>query len=100
MSGHDYDVLVIGSGFGGSASALSLSEKGYKVGVLEDGRRWIDKEIAGSHWNLRNSNWAPALRHTGTQRIHGIGTVTVFSGAGVGGGRHIYGNPRTETHTI
>ncbi|NYG57882.1 cholesterol oxidase [Nocardioides daedukensis] len=96
MSGHDYDVLVIGSGFGGSASALRLSEKGYKVGVLEAGRRWTDKEFAGSNWNLRNSIWAPAFGLTGTQRINVIGKVTVFSAAGVGGGSLIYGNTLYE----
>ncbi|MDT0201362.1 GMC family oxidoreductase [Nocardioides sp. AE5] len=96
MAHKHYDVLVIGSGFGGSASALRLSEKGYKVGVLEAGRRWNAQEFAGSNWNLRNSIWAPRLGLTGTQRISIIGKVTVFSAAGVGGGSLIYGNTLYE----
>ena len=55
----DYDVLIIGSGFGGSVSALRLTEKGYRVGVLEAGRRFADDEFAKTSWNLRKFLWAP-----------------------------------------
>ncbi|MCX5763380.1 MAG: NAD(P)-binding protein, partial [Gemmatimonadetes bacterium] len=57
----DYDWLIVGSGFGGSVSALRLSEKGYRVGVLECGRRYADHEYAKTTWDLRRFLWAPAL---------------------------------------
>ena len=60
-SGFDYDWLVVGSGFGGSVSALRLSEKGYRVGVLECGRRYRDEDFARSTWDLKRFLWAPAL---------------------------------------
>ncbi|RMI31369.1 GMC family oxidoreductase N-terminal domain-containing protein [Nocardia stercoris] len=88
----DYDVLVIGSGFGGSVTALRLTEKGYRVGVVEAGRRWTAADLPSSNWNLRKSIWAPRLGLTGTQRISLLGKVTLFSAAGVGGGSLIYGN--------
>ena len=59
----DYDVLIIGSGFGGSVTALRLTEKGYRVGVLEAGRRFADEEFAKTSWNLRKFLWAPQARH-------------------------------------
>ena len=92
MGGYDYDVLVIGSGFGGSVSALRLSEKGYRVGVLEAGRRWDPEDIPKTNWNVRKSIWAPRLGLTGTQRISLLGKCALFSAAGVGGGSLIYGN--------
>ncbi|MEV6769621.1 GMC family oxidoreductase [Nocardia sp. NPDC051030] len=92
----DYDVLVIGSGFGGSVSALRLTEKGYRVGVLESGRRWEASDIPKSNWNLRKSIWMPRLGLTGTQRVSLLGKVTLFSAAGVGGGSLIYGNTLYE----
>ena len=60
-SDYDYDVLVIGSGFGGSVTALRLTEKGYRVGVLETGRRFADDEFAKTSWRLRKYLWAPRL---------------------------------------
>ena len=57
----DYDVVVVGSGFGGSVAALRLTEKGYRVGVLEAGRRFADDELASTSWQLRKFLWAPAL---------------------------------------
>lgn len=96
MSKRDYDVLVIGSGFGGSVAALRLTEKGYRVGVLEAGRRWNPEDIPASNWDLRNSLWAPRLGMTGPQRISVLGKCMVFSGAGVGGGSLIYGNTLYE----
>jgi cholesterol oxidase len=88
----DYDVLVIGSGFGGSVSALRLTEKGYRVGVLEAGRRYADEEFAKTSWNLRKFLWAPKLGLYGIQRIHLLRNVMILAGAGVGGGSLNYAN--------
>ncbi|HSV39191.1 MAG TPA: GMC family oxidoreductase N-terminal domain-containing protein, partial [Nocardioidaceae bacterium] len=96
MGAYDYDVLVIGSGFGGSVAALRLTEKGYKVGVLESGRRWNAEDYPKNNWNIRKSIWAPRLGLTGPQRISVLGKCLVFSGAGVGGGSLIYGNTLYE----
>ena len=88
----DYDVLVIGSGFGGSVAALRLTEKGYRVGVLEAGRRFADDEFGKTSWNLRRFLWAPKLGCFGIQRIHKLKDVLVLAGAGVGGGSLVYAN--------
>ncbi|BBH16782.1 putative cholesterol oxidase ChoD [Nocardioides baekrokdamisoli] len=93
---YDYDVIVIGSGFGGSVTALRLTEKGYRVGVLEAGRRWNAEDFPKTNWNVRKSIWAPRLGLTGPQRISALGKCLVFSGAGVGGGSLIYGNTLYE----
>ncbi|MGW6405977.1 GMC oxidoreductase [Streptomyces vinaceus] len=89
---YDYDVIVIGSGFGGSVSALRLTEKGYRVGVLEAGRRFTRESLPKNSWDLRNYLWAPALGLYGIQRIHLLGNVMVLAGAGVGGGSLNYAN--------
>src|SRR5690349_23729013 len=60
----DFDVLVIGSGFGGSVTALRLSEKGYRVGVLEAGRRFTDDTLPKNSWHLRDFVWARSEEHT------------------------------------
>ncbi|WP_156687346.1 GMC oxidoreductase [Mycobacterium sp. Marseille-P9652] len=88
----DYDVLIIGSGFGGSVSALRLTEKGYRVGVLEAGRRFEDKDFAETSWDLRKFLWAPRLGCYGIQRIHPLKNVMILAGAGVGGGSLNYAN--------
>ncbi len=88
----DYDVLIIGSGFGGSVSALRLTEKGYRVGVLEAGRRFADHEFAKTSWRLRQFLWAPKLGMYGIQRIHLLRNVMILAGAGVGGGSLNYAN--------
>jgi cholesterol oxidase len=88
----DYDVLIIGSGFGGSVSALRLTEKGYRVGVLEAGRRFEDKDFAETSWDLRRFLWAPKLGCYGIQRIHPLKNVLILAGAGVGGGSLNYAN--------
>ena len=88
----DYDVLIIGSGFGGSVSALRLTEKGYRVGVLEAGRRYADADFAKNSWHLRDFLWAPKLGCYGIQRIHLLNNVMVLAGAGVGGGSLNYAN--------
>ncbi|WP_024804678.1 GMC oxidoreductase [Nocardia sp. BMG51109] len=96
MPDFDYDVVVIGSGFGGSVSALRLTEKGYRVAVLESGRRWPAESIPKTNWNVRKSIWAPRLGLTGPQRISLLGKCAVFSASGVGGGSLIYGNTLYE----
>ncbi|MFJ9730218.1 GMC family oxidoreductase N-terminal domain-containing protein [Streptomyces sp. NPDC101169] len=90
--GYDYDVIVIGSGFGGSVSALRLTEKGYRVGVLEAGRRFTRDSLPKNSWDLKNYLWAPRLGMYGIQRIHLLGNVMVLAGAGVGGGSLNYAN--------
>ncbi|MFE6162769.1 GMC family oxidoreductase N-terminal domain-containing protein [Streptomyces sp. NPDC056486] len=89
---YDYDVIVVGSGFGGSVSALRLTEKGYRVGVLEAGRRFTRESLPKNSWDLKNYLWAPALGLYGIQRIHLLGNVMVLAGAGVGGGSLNYAN--------
>ena len=86
MSGYDYDVLVVGSGFGGSVAALRLTEKGYRVGVIEAGRRFTDADFPKTSWRLRRFLWAPMIGCTGIQRIPVLKVVVVLAGAGVGGG--------------
>ena len=93
---HKYDVVVIGSGFGGSVAALRLTEKGYRVGVLEAGRRFADDELPKTSWDVRRFLWAPRLGCKGIQRIHPLRDVIVLAGAGVGGGSLVYGNTLYE----
>ena len=92
MAGFDYDVIIIGSGFGGSVAALRAAEKGYRVGVMESGRRWKDEDIPKTNWNLPSFLWFPAAEMYGMQRMEYLDDVLVLSGAGVGGGSNIYGN--------
>ena len=89
---HDYDWLVIGSGFGGSVSALRLREKGYSVGVLECGRRFGDDDFPRSTWDLRRYFWMPTLGMRGIFRMSTFKDVAIVSGAGVGGGSLGYAN--------
>ena len=84
--------MVVGSGFGGSVTALRLAEKGYRVLVLEAGRRFADDEFARTSWDLRRWLWAPRLGCYGIQRIHRLPDVTILAGAGVGGGSLVYAN--------
>ena len=90
--GHDYDWLVIGSGFGGSVAALRLAEKGYRVGVLECGRRFADDDFARSAWDLRRYFWMPRLGMRGILRLTMFKDVFIASGNGVGGGSLGYAN--------
>ncbi len=89
---HDYDWIVIGSGFGGSVSALRLAEKGYSVCLLECGRRFSDRDFAKSAWNLRRYFWSPRLGLRGILRLTFFKDVFVASGSGVGGGSLGYAN--------
>ncbi len=88
----DFDVVVIGSGFGGSVSALRLTEKGYRVAVIEAGRRFSDKDFPKTSWRLNRFLYAPRLGLKGIQRIHALPDVLVLAGAGVGGGSLVYAN--------
>jgi cholesterol oxidase len=92
----EFDQVVIGSGFGGSCSALRLSEKGYKVLVIEKGRRWQDSDFPSSNWNLGKFLWIPLLKLFGTWQVRMTRKAIVLHGAGVGGGSLIYAN----THLI
>jgi cholesterol oxidase len=89
---YDVDVVVVGSGFGGSAAALRLAEKGYGVTVFESGRRFEDDEFARTSWDVRRYFWAPRLGCYGVQRIHKLPDVVLLAGAGVGGGSLNYAN--------
>jgi cholesterol oxidase len=82
----DADWLIVGSGFGGSVSALRLAERGYSVKLLECGRRYADDEFASSTWDLRRYFWAPRLGMRGIFRLSIFKDVTIVSGSGVGGG--------------
>ena len=88
----DYDWIVIGSGFGGSVAALRLAEKGYRVAVLECGRRYRDEDFAQSTWNLRRYYWMPKLGLRGIFRMTVFKDVFIVSGSGVGGGSLGYAN--------
>lgn len=87
-----YDYIVIGSGFGGSVSAMRLSEKGYSVLVIEKGKRWASKEFPKSDWNLPKYLWVPLLKFFGIQKLTFFNQVFVISGVGVGGGSLVYAN--------
>lgn len=88
----DCDFLVIGSGFGGSVSALRLAEKGYKVMVVERGKRWAAADFPKTNWNVFRALWAPLLYCVGILKITLLDDVMVLSGAGVGGGSLVYAN--------
>jgi cholesterol oxidase len=87
-----FDYIVIGSGFGGSVSALRLTQKGYRVAVLEEGRRWSSESFPQNTWDAKNYLWFPRLGCTGIQRVDLLDHALVVSGAGVGGGSLVYGN--------
>ncbi|HEX2905485.1 MAG TPA: NAD(P)-binding protein, partial [Phototrophicaceae bacterium] len=91
-----FDFVVVGSGFGGSVSALRLTEKGYRVLVLERGRRFRDQDFPQSNWNLFKYLWLPALRCFGIQEISLMNDIMVLHGSGVGGGSLVYANVLME----
>lgn len=88
----DYDYIVIGSGFGGSVSALRLAQKGYSVGVLEKGKHWKTEDFPKTNWNVRKYLWLPKLGCHGYQMLTQLKHVLIFHGGGVGGGSLVYAN--------
>ncbi len=90
--GLNYDYIIIGSGFGGSVSALRLSEKGYKVLVIEKGKWYQAKDFASHNWDLKRWLWEPRLGFRGIFKMTFLNHVTVLSGVGVGGGSLTYAN--------
>ncbi len=99
----EYDFIIMGSGFGGSVSALRLVRKGYKVLVVEQGRRFTEDDFPKRNWNLRKWLWVPGLGFHGFFRISLFRHITVLSGTGVGGGSLVYANtlpvPKTDFFT-
>ncbi|MFC1481030.1 GMC oxidoreductase [Candidatus Neomarinimicrobiota bacterium] len=89
---HTYDFIIIGSGFGGSVSALRLAEKGYHVAVVEQGRRYEPDQFPKSNWNLRKFLWFPRIGLYGIQALTLLKNVFVLHGTGVGGGSLVYAN--------
>lgn len=87
-----FDWAVVGSGFGGSVAALRLAEKGYRVLVLEQGRRFSPRTLPRSTWQLPRWLWLPALGWRGPFQMRFLRHVTVVAGVGVGGGSIVYGN--------
>ena len=87
-----WDYVIVGSGFGGSVSALRLAEKGYRVLVLEQGRRWRDQDFARTNWNLRRYLWMPLFRWFGPFKFSFFQHLMVVHGVGVGGGSLVYAN--------
>lgn len=82
----DFDYIVVGSGFGGSVSAMRLSQKGYRVGIIESGKKWARTDFAKTNWNLHKYLWMPRIFLHGIQRMNLLNDVFVLGGAGVGGG--------------
>jgi len=93
---HDFDVLVVGSGFGGSVTALRLTEKGYRVGVLEAGARFDDADFAATSFDTKRFLFRPEVGCYGIQRIDALKDCLIVSGAGVGGGSLVYANTLYE----
>ncbi|USQ80521.1 GMC family oxidoreductase [Ornithinimicrobium faecis] len=91
-----WDVIVVGSGFGGSVAALRLSEKGYRVLVLEAGARFADEDFALTSFHLRRYLFRPEIGCYGIQRIDTLNNAMILSGAGVGGGSLVYANTLYE----
>jgi cholesterol oxidase len=87
-----FDFVVIGSGFGGSVSAMRLTEKGYRVLVLERGKRFRDDDFPKTNWNIFKFLWLPALRCFGIMEMTTLKGVLVLHGSGVGGGSLVYAN--------
>ncbi len=87
-----FDYIVIGSGFGGSVSAMRLAEKGYTVLVIEKGKRWKAEDFPKTNWNVKKYLWLPLLKCFGFQKLTFFKEVFIISGVGVGGGSLVYAN--------
>ncbi len=101
MSDHlEYDFVIIGSGFGGSVSALRLTEKGYKVLVIEKGKWYQGKDFPKNNWHLKKWLWMPSMKFYGILKMTFFRYTTILSGVGVGGGSLVYANtlpvPKSE----
>jgi len=98
-----FDYIVIGSGFGGSVSAMRLAEKGYSVLVIEKGKRWKSEDFPKTNWNIRKYLWLPLIKCFGIQKLTFLKEVFIISGVGVGGGSLVYANthmmPRQTFYT-
>jgi cholesterol oxidase len=94
-----YDYIIIGSGFGGSVSALRLAEKGYSVLVIEKGKKYSHEDFPKTNWNVRKWFWFPGIKLFGIQKLTFFRHITILSGVGVGGGSLVYANtlPRPKT---
>ena len=103
MSDGQYDWIIIGSGFGGSVSAHRLTQKGYRVLVIEKGRRFAPEDFPKSNWNLKRWMWNPTLGLKGIFQMSFLRHVTIVHGVGVGGGSLVYANtlplPKEEFFT-
>lgn len=87
---YDVDYVVVGSGFGGSVSALRLAEKGYSVLILEQGQRLDHDEMPKNSWDVRRYYWAPRLGMRGIWKLTPFKDAFVMTGTGVGGGSNVY----------
>jgi cholesterol oxidase len=96
MTNNVYDYIIIGSGFGGSVSAMRLTEKGYSVLILERGKRFEDHDFPNTNWNLPKFLWLPALRCFGIFQMTFLNGQLALHGSGVGGGSLTYGNVLME----
>ncbi|ANQ48481.1 FAD-binding protein [Flammeovirga sp. MY04] len=92
MKDLDFDYIVIGSGFGGSVSGMRLAEKGYKVLIIEKGKKLENKDLPKSDWNIKKFLWAPIIKCFGPQSLTFFKEVFILGGVGVGGGSNVYGN--------
>lgn len=92
----EFDYVVMGSGFGGSVSAMRLAEKGYKVLIIEKGKKWNSNDFPKSNWNVKKFLWFPLLRFFGFQQLTFFKEIFVLSGVGLGGGSLVYAN----THMV
>ncbi len=97
----DIDFAIVGSGFGGSVAALRLAEKGYRVVVLEKGKRWRTEDLPATNWNVPKSFWFPWVSCYGLWALHLLRDVLVLHGVGVGGGSLLYANTHLQpTDTV